>query len=247
MCWTVTEMTHDAEHAVGVRPVHLAHHVSVGEEHNTVRVCGCDRIVGHHDDRLTERGHRMAEKVQQVGAGFRIEVPRRLVGEDDLRLTRQRPRGGDALLLATGELIGPVFEPVAEAGDANHLGKRRGIRFAARDRQWEDDVVVSGERRHEVERLEDEADALAAQQRELPVAQAAQLDVADVHGARRQTVETGQAVQQGRFARTRRSHDRAELSLRKRDGDAVQCAHLCIAAPVDLYRVGGSGRHRECL
>ena len=125
-----------------------------------------------------------------------VEVSGRLVGEDDLRLTSQCPRRGDALLLASGELVGPVLEAVAKSGDAHHLGKRGRIGFASRDRERQDDVVVRGERRHQVERLEDETDADAAQERELLVTETAELDVADVHGPRRQTIETGEAVQE---------------------------------------------------
>ena len=40
----------------------------------------------------------------------RVEVTRRLVGEQDRRPSDQRTRNGDPLLLATGELRGIVIE-----------------------------------------------------------------------------------------------------------------------------------------
>ena len=58
-----------------------------------------------------------------------VEVAGRLVGEDDLRLTSECTRGGDALLLPSGELIGAVLEPVTEPGDAHHLGERGRVGF----------------------------------------------------------------------------------------------------------------------
>ena len=45
-------------------------------------------------------------------AGGGIEISGRLVGEDDLRLYRKRPRYCDALLLTTGELLRIVVHPV---------------------------------------------------------------------------------------------------------------------------------------
>ena len=52
---------------------------------------------------------------EHLGAGARVEVAGRLVGEDDLRPAGQRPRGRDPLLLAAGELARPVAQPVAQA------------------------------------------------------------------------------------------------------------------------------------
>ena len=50
--------------------------------------------------RLEERDH--------LGAGARVELAGGLVGEQQLRLVRQRARDRDALLLAAGELRRPV-------------------------------------------------------------------------------------------------------------------------------------------
>ena len=52
----------------------------------------------------------VAEEAEQLGARPRVEGTGGLVGEDDLRARGQRPGRGDALLLATGELRGPVAE-----------------------------------------------------------------------------------------------------------------------------------------
>ena len=43
---SVTEMTHDVEHAVGRRSVHLADDATVGEEHDAIRVRGGERDRG---------------------------------------------------------------------------------------------------------------------------------------------------------------------------------------------------------
>src|ERR1019366_949032 len=40
------------------------------------------------------------EEFQDLDGGLRIEIPRRLISEDQARIVRQRPRDGDALPLA---------------------------------------------------------------------------------------------------------------------------------------------------
>ena len=48
--------------------MHLAHDATVGEKHNSIRVRGGERIVRHHDDRLTQLRHRVPEKIEQIRA-----------------------------------------------------------------------------------------------------------------------------------------------------------------------------------
>ena len=76
-----------------------------------------------------------------------------------------------------------------------------------------------------------------------------QVGIADVHGARGQRVETGEAVHQRALARPRRAHDRRELAGLERDGDAVEGTHLAVALAVDLHRIDRARRRagRQCL
>jgi hypothetical protein len=76
-------------------------------------MAGGDRIVGDHRDRLTEIGYRGRQERKELGTGPGVEVPRRLVGEHNLRLGGECPRNGNALLLATGELARVMVEPVS--------------------------------------------------------------------------------------------------------------------------------------
>ena len=50
----------------------------------------------------------LVEQREDLVAGAAVEVAGRLVGEQDRRAVDQRPGDGDALLLAAGELVGPV-------------------------------------------------------------------------------------------------------------------------------------------
>ena len=65
----------------------------------------------------------VVEQGEHVGGRRRVEVAGGLVGEDQRGLGDQRPGDGDALLLAAGQLAGPVVGPVGEA-DLVERGER---------------------------------------------------------------------------------------------------------------------------
>ena len=72
---------------------------------------------------------------EHVGGGRGVEVAGGFVGQDQRRLGDQRPGDGDPLLLAAGQLAGPVLDPVGEAdpvqgAPAPAPGARRGRRPA---------------------------------------------------------------------------------------------------------------------
>src|SRR5271163_2229585 len=53
---------HPLQDRIRGRPLQFADHAPVGQEDDPVRVRGPPRIVRHHDDRLTERGHRTPQE-----------------------------------------------------------------------------------------------------------------------------------------------------------------------------------------
>ena len=57
----------------------------------------------------------LPEQVHHLAAGARVEIARRLVGQQDRRLVGQRAGDGHALLLAAGELRGMVGRPRFQA------------------------------------------------------------------------------------------------------------------------------------
>ena len=156
------ERLHAVEDRLGGRPVHAVHDVAVGEEQHPVGAARRRGLVGDHDDRLAELVGGVAHDVEQLGRGVRVELAGRLVGEDDVRARHQGARGGDALLLPAGELAGSVLEPVAEAEGVHDLVQPRPLGVAPGDVERKADVLQRGEGRDQVEGLEDEADALAA-------------------------------------------------------------------------------------
>ena len=111
-----------------------------------VRNPGNIRVVGHHQDRdpaVVQRG----QDRHDAGAGSRVQASGRLVGQYDRRLADQRPRDGDPLALAPGQLGGPVPGPVTEADPLERGGRGSsplGCRAAA-VQQSAGDVVDRGE------------------------------------------------------------------------------------------------------
>ena len=91
---------------------HGVHHPAVGQENNPIGVAGGHRVMGNHHDRLTVFPHRSLEELEQTGAGGRIEVTGRLVGEDDVGSGHHGPGRRHPLLLASRQLDGTVAEPV---------------------------------------------------------------------------------------------------------------------------------------
>src|SRR5215217_5790120 len=189
---------------------HLVDDPAVRQEDDPVGIRRRRRIVRDHDDRLVVLLHRVAQEGQQLGAGARIEVAGRLVGEDDLGPAHQGPGGGDPLLLSARELAREMIEAIAQADGVDDLVIPVAIHLGPGDVDRQRDVLGGRERRHQVERLEDEADLLAPQQGQLLLGQRRQVHVADEDLAAGRRVEAGHAVQQRGLAGPRGPHDGRE-------------------------------------
>ena len=130
-------------------------------------------VVGDHHRRLPVVLGRRAEELEDLVARGRVEVPGRLVREHDRRPRDERPRDRDPLLLAAGELGRPVASPIGDPEPLQQVLQERLVGLHAGDRERQDDVLLRGQHRQQVEELEDEADVLAPQQRDLAVAERA--------------------------------------------------------------------------
>jgi len=164
-------------------------------------------------------------------------------GEDDGGPGDEGAGPGDPLLLPAGHLGRAVPQPGPQPDRVDHPVVPRRLGLLAGDRQRQPDVLRRGQRRQQVVGLEDEADLLAAQQRQLPFGQVAQLRPADPHLAAGDPVQPGQAVHQRRLARAARPHHRREPALGKLDAEAVQGAYLGLALAVDPAHSDRPGCH----
>src|SRR5215469_11596819 len=229
------------DHGVGGRRGQLPGDLAVAEEDDAVGEGGAARVVRDHDDGLAELGHRPAHEREQLPGRRRVEVARRLVREDEIRPGDERPGAGHPLLLAPGQLCGPVREAIAEVQLVDEEIEPPRVGFPAGEIGRQRDVLAGGEHRHEIERLEYEADPVPPQPREARVVQPADGLLADVDLAGGHGVQAGQAVHQRRLARAGWSHDRGEASPLELDAHPVERADHRVAPPVDLDEIHGLG------
>src|SRR5437868_15308751 len=89
-----------------------------------------------------------------------------------------------------------VTQSLAEADGLCGRAHVGAPRAAAVEEKGETDVRGNLQRWHQVDRLEDEVDPLAAEDRQPPFAELAEVDVAERNRARRRSVEAGRDVQE---------------------------------------------------
>ena len=135
-----------------------------------------------------------------------LVVESRLPVGSSANITR-RPRDegagdGDALLLAAGELGRAVREAVVRPTLATTSSSHAWSGLLPGELERQHDVLGRREHREQVEELEDEADVVAAQLRQLGVVEAADVDAGDGDLAGGRLVEAGEDVHQRRLARS---------------------------------------------
>src|SRR5579862_7654701 len=77
----------------------IVYHQAVPELHDARAVLGDVVLVRDEQDGDAALGVELLKNVHDLDAGARVEVPGRLVGQENGRVVDQRPRDGDALLL----------------------------------------------------------------------------------------------------------------------------------------------------
>ena len=97
---------------------------------------------------------------QDVGAGLRVEVAGRLVGQQDRRIHGQRARDRDALALAARELVGKMIQARAQLHQVEQLARPIVDLLArpAAQMQRQRDVLDARQARQQIEELKDEAE-----------------------------------------------------------------------------------------
>ena len=157
------------EHAVLGRVGQLADDLAVGEEDDAVRVGGGVGVVGDHDGRLVALVGGAAQQREDLVGDFESRLPVGSSAKTTAGSVIERAGDRDALLLAARELGRLVRAAVGQADLRRAAHSRLPFGLLTRERQRQHDVLLRRQLRDQVERLEDEADALAAEQRQLLV------------------------------------------------------------------------------
>ena len=113
------------------------------------------------------------------------------------------------------------------------------VDLLAGDRERQLHVLLGVQHREQVVELEDEADVLAAQLRQLVVVHPGDLLAGDRDRSARRLVEPGEDVHQRRLARARRAHDGRQLAALDLERDAAERVDRGLAFPVAAGQVVG--------
>jgi hypothetical protein len=161
---------------------------------------------------------------QDLVAGAGVEVPGRLVGQQHRWIDRERTRDGDALTLTARELVGQVLQAMGELHERQELAGAL-VDFQPRPAaqvQRKTDVFQAGERRQEVEELEDEPDLVPSDAGQVVVRELGQRPSLDAHGAAGGSIEPANQVEERRLARPRRPDDRDHFAGLDRQRHVVE-------------------------
>ena len=163
----------------------------------------------------------------------RVEVARRLVGQNEARLHRERAGDRHPLLLPAREVD---RQPPGKRGETELLEEQRRslppLAEIMREPHRQQDVLPGAELRHELEGLEDESDRVAAKAREPGLREAGERCAGDDDAPGRRAVEAAEQVEQRRLARSGRANDRHELPRLDLQIDVVKHRARRLPAPV---------------
>src|SRR3569832_2427139 len=187
------------------------------------RMFGHAHIVRHHHDSRALRIE-FAEQLNDLLDGLGVEVARGFVGEQYLRRIHQRTCDGRSLLHAARQFRRPVAGEITEADAREQVAcalQALAPREAAID-HGQCDVVGNRVAPEQIERLKHETEKAVTYLRQLGIRTTRDLAAFEqvVTGARH--VETAEDIEQGRLARTRRSHERHVFTLTDRERDALE-------------------------
>jgi hypothetical protein len=149
----------------------------------------------------------------------------------------KRPGHRQALLLAAAELVGQPGGRAVEAQPIDERPPARGrVHGAAGQARGEQNVLLARQLRDQVEELEHEPDAVAAQPRQLALRAAVDAPAGQLDGARVGPVQRAEQVQQRGLPRARPADDGHELARAHLDRGAVEHAPGGAPAAVRLHQ-----------
>src|SRR5581483_2306370 len=184
-----------------------------------------DRAEAMRDEQRDARARRKTvNRVAHGALGDRVEIARRLVEDEHLRIAQQGTRDGDALALSAGELqaaftdarVDPVASPLEDRGRRRALDRLQTLGIAGIGRP--DLQVVANRAREEMRIVRDETDARA----QIVAIEKLAVDAVERDGAAAGRIEFHQQLHDRRLPRTGRSHERDGLARSDVETDIAQ-------------------------
>ncbi len=197
-------------------------------------------VVRDEEQRRAALAIQPEHEVGDFDAGRVVEIARRLVGHQQLRLAGERAGDRDALLLAAGELLRIVRRALREPDAREPLLRLRRRVGRAGELERQHHVLERRQRRQQLKRLEDEAEQPLAQRRARILVQSGERDAVEPDVAVARAVEPGEQAQQRRLARTGRADDGDRVAGFDVEADVVEDRERRVAARHDLGQPGGA-------
>ena len=169
--------------------------------------------MSHHDDGQSLIV-KSVEHVENRTPGLAVQIAGRFVCHQDRGVGDQGSRDRHALLLASGELVRAMIEPVGKAhqlklGDGEFMSLGSGHALVE---EWDLDVLDDGEFADQVERLEHESDATSPGAAQGGVIEGCHVEPLEAIAPGSRAIEAAQNVHQGALAAATGSHDREVLA-----------------------------------
>ena len=183
-------------------------------------------VMGDEDHRVPLLAMHLLEQRHDLVRVLAVEISRGLVGQQDARIVRKTPRDRHSLALAAGEFCRQMIEPVGHAHGLQQFActplalTHRPGRF----KHGHLHVFQGGQRRQQVEALEDEANVLRTKSCRVRQARHRLASKADLPAIRR--VECAQQVEQRGLPAAAGADDGNELPLVNLQADAAQGKHM---------------------
>ena len=177
------------------------------------------------------------QQLQHLPARPAVQVAGGLVRQDNGRLGGQGSGDSHPLLLPAGQLPGEVAQPLGQAQGFHHGVQILRIRAAAVQVQGQHDILPGGQFGYQVIKLKHKADAAAAQDGALLIAQGVDVPPFQQHGAGGGHVQPAQQMEQGGLAGPRSADNGGEAALLKGEIAPVEGAHLAFPPAINLGQV----------
>ena len=219
----------------------VGHDPPVDNANHAIGVIGHVGIVRDQQDGNAAFHVQAAEDLQNLLAGPRIEIPRRLVGQQHDGLVHQRAGDGHPLLFATRQLRRRMIEAGLQAdgcqqlpGPLLHLPLRRLFdRIGGRHPH----VLQGRDAGEQIEALKHETDAAAAKLRQLLRRKLGDLDAVEAIRAGGGPVQATQQIHERGLTRARGAHQGHELSAFDGQRDILEHRQVHVAEPVRLVEM----------
>ena len=168
------------------------------------------------------------QKLEDARGVVRIKVAGRFVGQQKRRSMNQRSRHGGALHFAAAHLVREGVGARGESDEFEHLGRAGAgvLGPVAAQEEGKLDVLDRGHGQQQIEKLEDDAEALAPVCGEGAFVHVVQSESVDRDLARCWLVESAEQIEQRAFAATAGTGHRAECAGRDFQRDIPQGVHF---------------------